>query len=177
MQFRNSHLKVSGTNSIVISPSVFFCSVKHCIEFTNFVTISNFLKHFLYLLSRSKCSEITLFDSDFSVVRWEQKINCFWFITVILVVCYTLELFVWNVLSNCWTSEASVDVFFLSNYVSAIWSERPSKIFVSLDFFCAWLTVDASGCVPWIISLDVFDAVNVVGSWSLSLAQVLGLPQ
>lgn len=33
--------------------------------------------------------------------------------------------------------------------------------------------MDASGCVPWIITLHVLDAVHVVRSWSLSLSKVL----
>ena len=90
-----------------------------------------------------------------------------------LVVCHALVFFVWDVFSDSWAAEASVDIFFFSYYVSAIWLERFAEISIWKNFLSAWLTVNASSGVPWIITLNVLNTVHMVRSWSLSLSEVL----
>jgi len=120
MHFRNGHLEVSDADFIICSLCILFSTVIHSIEFTNFVTKSNFLKHSSYLISGSWCSEITFFNSNFAVIRWKKKINSFRLITIVLIISYTLEVFKWNIFSNGWASETSVYVFFRSNNISAV---------------------------------------------------------
>jgi len=130
VHFRNSHLEVSNADFIIISLCIFFGSVIHSIEFTNFVAISDFLKHGLYLQSSSKYSEILFFDSNLTVIRWKKKINSFWLVTIVLVISNTFEVFKWNIFSDGWASETSVYVFFFSYNVSAIWFYWVAEIFV-----------------------------------------------
>jgi len=130
MHFRDGHLEVSNADFVITSLSIFFSTVIHSIEFTNFVTIPDFLKHCLYLQSSSKCSEILFFDSNLTVIRRKKKINSFWFIAIVLVISYTLEVFIWNIFSDSWASKASVYIFFFSYNISAVWFYWFSQIFV-----------------------------------------------
>lgn len=87
-----------------------------------------------------------------------------------LIVCHTLEIFVWNVFSDSWAPKASINIFFFSYYVSAIWFEWFAEILVWKNFLSRWLTMNASSGIPWVITLHILDTVHVVRSWSLSLS-------
>ena len=84
MHFRDGHLEVSDADFVVGSLSIFFSTVIHSIEFTNFVFISNFREHASNFYSSSKSSEIVFFDSNLTVVGGKEKINSFWFVTIVL---------------------------------------------------------------------------------------------
>lgn len=60
-------------------------------------------------------------NAKLRIIRWEQQINCLWLVTVVLVVSNTLEIFEWDVFSDCWNTERSIFILFISDDVSAIW--------------------------------------------------------
>lgn len=69
-------------------------------------------------------------------------------------------------------------IFFSTDQVSAVGLGGTSEINVGLQVVGLRLSVDASTCVPGIISLNVFNAVNEIRtSGHLSLSQVLGLAE
>ena len=63
MQFRNGHLEVSDTNSIIVGSSIFLCPVEHSIEFTNFVAVTNLFEQGSDLVSRPQLSKVVLLDA------------------------------------------------------------------------------------------------------------------
>ena len=80
-----------------------------------------------------------------------------------------------DVSSYGWATEGAMGVFFLSHEVSAVWLRASAETHVCSKFNLGWLTVDASGCVPGVSTLNVLDTVHEISSsWDLTLSEVLG---
>ena len=100
----------------------------------------------------------------FSVVVW----------CTYLIICNWFLRFLWNIRSYCWHAECSVSIFFFPDNIAAIWFGGLTQAFVRLQLFECWLAMDASGCVPGIVTLHISDSVNeCVRSRCLSLPQIL----
>lgn len=62
------------------------CSIENCVEFSNLVRVANLFEKCFNFISASWSLKISLRYSKLVESRWEQDINCFWLITVVLMV-------------------------------------------------------------------------------------------
>ena len=85
VHFRNCKLEVSHADAVIATLGNFLCSIIHGIELSDFVGVSYFLEQRFDFFSSSQLSEVMLRNTVFREVRWEQQINCFWFISVVLI--------------------------------------------------------------------------------------------
>lgn len=93
-----------------------------------------------------------------------------------MIISNTSELLEWNIFTDGWATEWSLLISFSSYNISTVWLNWFSEIIIWLNFSCIWLTVNASGCVPWVITLNILDSMNKVSSSiSLTLSQILRL--
>ena len=84
MHLRNSGLKRPDIDPIVQTLANFFGSVVHRIEFSRFVRVADVLEQATDIVSASQLCEIILRDVELVIVRWEDQVNGFGLVTVIL---------------------------------------------------------------------------------------------
>lgn len=69
-------------------------------------------------------------------------------------------------------------IFFFPHYIAAVGLRRFTKIFVWLNLFFVWLTVDASGSIPRVLTLHILNSVDKIrSSVRLTLPQILANSQ
>lgn len=71
-------------HSVVCALGKLLGSIVHGVELSNLIGVSNFFEETSDLLAGSQLSEVVLLDAQLSVVGWEQKVNCFWLVSIVL---------------------------------------------------------------------------------------------
>jgi hypothetical protein len=93
-----------------------------------------------------------------------------------LVISHRSEALVWNILSNGWDTKRPVLVCLSAHNITAVWFDALAQVMVWLHMGLSWLSMDASGGVPWVSRLHVLDSMHeVFSSIALTLTQVLRL--
>jgi hypothetical protein len=84
VHFTYRHLEVSYRNSIVGTLCELLGPIIHGVELSNFVCVTDSFEQGFDIFTGPCFSEIMLLNAQLGVVRWEEKVNCFGLITIIL---------------------------------------------------------------------------------------------
>lgn len=91
-----------------------------------------------------------------------------------LIVSNTLELFIWDVLADGWHAERAMPVLIFPHNIPAVGFHRFSKIVVWDNLCIIWLSMDASGGIPRVLTLHILNTMDEIrSSVRLALPKIL----
>ena len=113
---------------------VLYTTVENGVEFSWFVCVADFFEQVFDFVFWPQLREFSLCNSHVGVSSGEKNINRFGLISVILMVCYRLQLGHWNVSAHSRATKCSVFVLRSTHNVASTWSGGLTKVRVWSDF-------------------------------------------
>ncbi len=127
---------------------VFFSAVVHSIEFAYLVCIANAFKKHSKFFSWPCTLEIILTDAHFCESAWEEDVDSFWLITIVIVVSDRFSFLEGDISANGRATEGSILIFRSPHLVAAVGLNALAKVFIWSKFIFSRLAMNASRCIP-----------------------------